>query len=48
MGETKTMQLGMIGLGRMGVNIVRRLIKGGRECVVLDRFRLGFRVRNTT
>src|SRR6478609_1345404 len=33
----KTMQLGMIGLGRMGANMVRRLIKGGHECVVFDR-----------
>jgi 6-phosphogluconate dehydrogenase len=32
-----TMQLGMIGLGRMGANMVRRLIKGGHECVVFDR-----------
>jgi 6-phosphogluconate dehydrogenase len=31
------MQLGMIGLGRMGANIVRRLMKNGHECVVLDR-----------
>jgi 6-phosphogluconate dehydrogenase len=30
-------QLGMIGLGRMGSNMVRRLLKGGHECVVLDR-----------
>jgi 6-phosphogluconate dehydrogenase len=30
------MQLGMIGLGRMGANMVRRLIKGGHECVVFD------------
>jgi 6-phosphogluconate dehydrogenase len=30
------MQLGMIGLGRMGANMVRRLIKGGHECVVHD------------
>ena len=30
------MQLGMIGLGRMGANMVRRLIKGGHECVVYD------------
>ena len=32
-----TMQLGMIGLGRMGANMVRRLIKGGHECAVFDR-----------
>ena len=31
------MQLGMIGLGRMGSNMVRRLIKGGHQCVVFDR-----------
>jgi 6-phosphogluconate dehydrogenase len=31
------MQLGMIGLGRMGANMVRRLIKSGHECVVYDR-----------
>src|SRR6202046_439527 len=31
------MQLGLIGLGRMGANMVRRLIKGGHECVVYDR-----------
>lgn len=30
------MQLGMIGLGRMGANIVRRLAKGGHDCVVYD------------
>ncbi len=30
------MQLGMIGLGRMGGNMVRRLIKGGHQCVVYD------------
>ena len=32
------MQLGMIGLGRMGANMVRRLIRGGHECVVYDVF----------
>ena len=31
------MQIGMIGLGRMGANMVRRLIRGGHECVVFDR-----------
>ena len=31
------MQIGMIGLGRMGANMVRRLIKGGHQCVVFDR-----------
>jgi len=30
------MQLGMIGLGRMGANMVRRLIRGGHQCVVFD------------
>lgn len=30
------MQLGMIGLGRMGANLVRRLMKAGHECVVYD------------
>lgn len=32
------MQLGMIGLGRMGANMVRRLLHGGHECVVFDVF----------
>jgi 6-phosphogluconate dehydrogenase len=31
------MQLGMIGLGRMGANMVRRLEKAGHQCVVFDR-----------
>ncbi|MEO8206765.1 MAG: NAD(P)-binding domain-containing protein, partial [Chthoniobacterales bacterium] len=30
------MQLGMIGLGRMGANMVRRLLKDGHTCVVYD------------
>ena len=30
------MQLGMIGLGRMGANMVRRLLQSGHECVVFD------------
>ena len=30
------MQIGMIGLGRMGANMVRRLLKGGHQCVVFD------------
>ena len=30
------MQMGMIGLGRMGANMVRRLLRGGHECVVFD------------
>jgi 6-phosphogluconate dehydrogenase len=32
------MQLGMVGLGRMGANMVRRLMKGGHNCVVFDVF----------
>src|SRR5262245_56768837 len=31
------MQLGMIGLGRMGGNMVRRLMRGGHTCIVYDR-----------
>src|SRR5271165_6676241 len=30
------MQLGMIGLGRMGANMVRRLLKAGHKCAVFD------------
>ena len=30
------MKLGMIGLGRMGGNIVRRLMRKGHQCVVFD------------
>ena len=30
------MQLGIIGLGRMGANMVRRLMKAGHQCVVFD------------
>ena len=30
------MTIGMIGLGRMGGNMVRRLIRGGHNCVVYD------------
>src|ERR1035438_5314387 len=37
MNQKTTMQLGMIGLGRMGANMVRRLIKDGHQCVVFDR-----------
>ena len=37
MKERTTRQLGMIGLGRMGANMVRRLIRGGHQCVVYDR-----------
>ena len=33
------MQLGMIGLGRMGANMVRRLMRNGHQCVVFDRSR---------
>src|SRR5216684_4880562 len=32
----KAMQMGMIGLGRMGANMVRRLLKGSHQCVVFD------------
>lgn len=31
------MQIGMVGLGRMGANMVRRLLAGGHDCVVFDR-----------
>src|SRR5262245_22835244 len=31
------MQLGMVGLGRMGANMVRRLTRNGHKCVVFDR-----------
>jgi 6-phosphogluconate dehydrogenase len=37
MEDKTTMQLGMIGLGRMGANMVRRLLKDGHQCVVFDR-----------
>jgi 6-phosphogluconate dehydrogenase len=37
MKEKTTMQLGMIGLGRMGANMVRRLTRAGHQCVVYDR-----------
>src|SRR5262245_66447734 len=36
-GRRPSMQLGMIGLGRMGANMVRRLMKNGHQCVVYDR-----------
>jgi 6-phosphogluconate dehydrogenase len=36
MPTDKPMQLGMIGLGRMGANLVRRLMRGGHHCVVYD------------
>jgi 6-phosphogluconate dehydrogenase len=35
-GRENEMQIGVIGLGRMGGNIVRRLMRGGHECVVFD------------
>jgi len=31
------MRIGMVGLGRMGANMVRRLLRGGHECVAYDR-----------
>jgi 6-phosphogluconate dehydrogenase len=34
--KERAMQLGMIGLGRMGANMARRLMKGGHQCVVFD------------
>jgi 6-phosphogluconate dehydrogenase len=37
MAPWASMQLGMVGLGRMGGNIVRRLMRAGHECVVFDR-----------
>jgi 6-phosphogluconate dehydrogenase len=37
MKKKTTKQLGMVGLGRMGSNMVRRLIKGGVQCVVFNR-----------
>jgi 6-phosphogluconate dehydrogenase len=36
MAADKPMQLGMIGLGRMGANLVRRLMRDGHRCVVYD------------
>ena len=36
MTSSKPMQLGMVGLGRMGGNIVRRLVNEGHNCVVYD------------
>jgi len=36
MSTTKPMQLGMVGLGRMGANIVRRVVSDGHHCVVYD------------
>jgi 6-phosphogluconate dehydrogenase len=37
MAATQTRQLGMVGLGRMGANIVRRLMRDGHPCVAYDR-----------
>src|SRR6516225_1825656 len=34
--RSQSMQLGMVGLGRMGANMVRRLMRGGHQCVVYD------------
>jgi 6-phosphogluconate dehydrogenase len=34
--ESKTMQLGMVGLGKMGANMTRRLMRGGHQLVVSD------------
>ena len=36
MKNKPNMQLGMIGLGRMGANMVRRLVKNGHRCVLFD------------
>jgi 6-phosphogluconate dehydrogenase len=36
MTTARTMQLGMVGLGRMGANLVRRLMRDGHRCVVYD------------
>src|SRR5438477_12404363 len=38
MTTTRPTQLGMVGLGRMGANIVRRLMRDGHPCVVHDLF----------
>lgn len=38
MSTKKSMQLGMIGLGRMGAGMVRRLMRDGHQCVVFDSF----------
>ncbi len=37
MTTDKPMQLGMVGLGRMGANLVRRLMRDGHHCVAYDR-----------
>ncbi len=36
MSTDHPMQLGMVGLGRMGANLVRRLMRDGHHCVVFD------------
>ena len=36
LNERIAMQLGMIGLGRMGANMVRRLTRGGQQCIGYD------------
>src|SRR5215813_3578803 len=36
MGLEVAMRIGMVGLGRMGANMVRRLLEGGHECVAYD------------
>jgi 6-phosphogluconate dehydrogenase len=36
MSTDSPMQLGMVGLGRMGANLVRRLMRDGHRCVVFD------------
>jgi 6-phosphogluconate dehydrogenase len=36
MATDTAMQLGMVGLGRMGANLVRRLMRDGNHCVVYD------------
>jgi 6-phosphogluconate dehydrogenase len=41
--KKKIRQLGMIGLGRMGGNMVRRLLRAGHRCVVFDRSRKAVR-----
>src|SRR5438105_15274942 len=35
--RSQLMQIAMVGLGRMGGNMVRRLMRGGHQCVVFDR-----------
>lgn len=36
MATSNPMQIGVVGLGRMGANIVRRLMRDGHTCVVFD------------